>query len=124
MPGGTRSSSRRSRTCSRSWPRRRCYQLGRAVRAAIESFPSDERVAMVGSGGLSHFLIDQEIDQKFLLALRAKDAETICNLPSARLQSGTGEIRSWIAAAAAAQELDLDFLEYQACYRSPAGSGM
>jgi hypothetical protein len=103
---------------------RRCYELGRAVRAAIESFPGDERVAVVGSGGLSHFLIDQEIDRTFLQALRERDAETICNLPAVRLQSGTGEIRSWIAAAAAAQELDLEFVEYQACYRSPAGSGM
>ena len=103
---------------------RLCYQLGRAVRAAVERFPGDERVAVVGSGGLSHFLIDQEIDQKFLLALRSKDAETICNLPSTRLQSGTGELRSWIAAAAAVEELELTFLEYQACYRSPAGSGM
>ena len=103
---------------------RRCYELGRAVRAAIESFPGDERVAVVGSGGLSHFLIDEEIDQQFLRALREKDAQTICTLPSTRLQSGTGEIRSWIAAAAAAQDLELTFLEYQACYRSPAGSGM
>jgi hypothetical protein len=103
---------------------RRCYELGRAVRTAIESFPGDERVAVVGSGGLSHFLIDQEIDRTFLEALREKDAETICNLPSVRLQSGTGELRSWIAAVAAAQELNLEFLEYQACYRSPVGSGM
>ena len=103
---------------------RRCYELGRAVRAAIESFPGDERVAVVGSGGLSHFLIDEEIDQQFLRALREKDPQTICTLPSTRLQSGTGEIRSWIAAAAAAQDLELTFLEYQACYRSPAGSGM
>jgi hypothetical protein len=103
---------------------RRCYELGRAVRAAIESFPGDERVAVVGSGGLSHFLIDQEIDRTFLQALRERDADTICNLPSVRLQSGTGELRSWIAAAAAAQELNLDFVEYQACYRSPVGSGM
>jgi 3-O-methylgallate 3,4-dioxygenase len=103
---------------------RRCYELGRAVRSAIEAFPGDARVAVVGSGGLSHFLIDQEIDRAFLQALRDRDAETICNLPSVRLQSGTGEIRSWIAAAAAAQELTLEFVEYQACYRSPAGSGM
>jgi aromatic ring-opening dioxygenase catalytic subunit (LigB family) len=103
---------------------RRCYQLGRAVRAAIESFPGNQRIAVIGSGGLSHFLIDQEIDRTFLQALRERDAETICNLPSVRLQSGTGELRSWIAAAAAAQELNLAFVEYQACYRSPVGSGM
>ena len=73
---------------------------------------------------MSHFLVDEEIDQRFLQALRDKDAEAICSLPDSRLQSGTGEIRSWIAAAAAAQELDLAFVDYQACYRSEAGSGM
>ena len=103
---------------------RRCYELGRAVRAAIESWPEDQRVVVVGSGGLSHFLIDEEIDRRFLTALREKDTRAICELPNARLQSGTGEIRSWIAAAAAVEDLDLAFVEYQACYRSPAGSGM
>jgi Catalytic LigB subunit of aromatic ring-opening dioxygenase len=103
---------------------RRCYELGRAVRAAIESWPGDARVGVVGSGGLSHFLVDEEIDQRFLQAVRDKDREAICSLPEQRLQSGTGEIRSWIGAVAAAEDLDLDFVEYQACYRSPAGSGM
>jgi gallate dioxygenase len=33
---------------------RRCYQLGRALRRAIRSFPEDIKVAIVGTGGLSH----------------------------------------------------------------------
>ena len=57
-------------------------------------------------------------------AVRDNDTEAICSLPEVRLQSGTGEIRSWIAAVAAVQDLDLVFTEYQACYRSEAGSGM
>jgi len=32
----------------------RCYKLGQAVRRAIESFPQDLKVAVVGTGGLSH----------------------------------------------------------------------
>jgi hypothetical protein len=32
----------------------RCYQFGKAVREAIEEFPGDLRVAVVGSGGLWH----------------------------------------------------------------------
>jgi 2,3-dihydroxyphenylpropionate 1,2-dioxygenase len=32
----------------------RCHALGRAVRRAVESFPDDIRVAVIGSGGLSH----------------------------------------------------------------------
>ncbi len=103
---------------------RRCYELGQAVRQAIESFPGDARVAVVGSGGLSHFLVDEEIDRKVLQAIRDKDAATMKSLPATRLQSGTGEIRSWLGAVAAAEDLTLEFLEYQACYRSPAGSGM
>ncbi|GLW74656.1 2,3-dihydroxyphenylpropionate 1,2-dioxygenase [Kitasatospora phosalacinea] len=34
----------------------RCEQLGRAVREAVLAFPGDRRVAVVGSGGLSHRL--------------------------------------------------------------------
>jgi gallate dioxygenase len=32
----------------------RCYKLGRALRRAISSFPQDLKVAIVGTGGLSH----------------------------------------------------------------------
>ena len=34
----------------------RCEELGRAVRDAIGAFPDDRRVAVIGSGGLSHRL--------------------------------------------------------------------
>ena len=34
----------------------RCFALGQALRKAIESFPGDERVVVVGTGGLSHQL--------------------------------------------------------------------
>jgi len=33
---------------------KRCFQLGRALRKAILSFPEDIKVAVVGTGGLSH----------------------------------------------------------------------
>ncbi len=33
---------------------RRCFKLGRSLRKAIESFPEDIKVAIVGTGGLSH----------------------------------------------------------------------
>jgi gallate dioxygenase len=33
---------------------RRCYKLGRALRKAIQSYPEDLKVAIVGTGGLSH----------------------------------------------------------------------
>jgi gallate dioxygenase len=33
---------------------RRCFKLGRSLRKAIESYPEDLKVAIVGTGGLSH----------------------------------------------------------------------
>src|SRR3954466_1954039 len=33
---------------------KRCFKLGRALKKAIESYPEDLRVAIVGTGGLSH----------------------------------------------------------------------
>jgi gallate dioxygenase len=33
---------------------RRCYKLGKSLRKAIESYPEDLKVAVVGTGGLSH----------------------------------------------------------------------
>ena len=33
---------------------RRCYKLGQAMRRAIESYPDDLKIVVVGTGGLSH----------------------------------------------------------------------
>lgn len=40
-----------------------------------------------------------------------------------RLQAGSSEIRNWIVAASALRDLDLDWVEYVAGYRSPALTG-
>ena len=42
----------------------RCYALGQALRRAIESWDSDKRVAIAASGGLSHQLVDEPLDQQ------------------------------------------------------------
>jgi hypothetical protein len=102
---------------------KRCYELGRAVRAAIESWPNDARVAIVASGGLSHFVIDEELDHQVINALQAKNVEAIYALPRKRLNSGTSEIRNWIVTAGAVEHLDMKLIDYVPCYRSPAGTG-
>ena len=102
---------------------KRCFDLGRAVRAAIETWPNDARVAVIGSGGLSHFVIDEELDQQILKAMQAKDAEALSALPQRRLNSGTSEVRNWISTAGAVEHLDMTLIDYVPCYRSPAGTG-
>ena len=44
----------------------RCYEFGRALGEAIRSFPGNLRVGVVASGGLSHFVIDEDLDRGFL----------------------------------------------------------
>jgi hypothetical protein len=102
----------------------RCYALGQAVRRAVEAWDADKRVALVASGGLSHTIIDEEIDHMTLDAMLEKDAKAICELPADRLNLGTSEIRNWIALAGAMETEDMQLIgDYVPCYRSPAGTG-
>src|SRR6266850_2322081 len=41
---------------------RRCYEFGQALRQAVESFAGEERIGVLASGGLSHFLVDEHLD--------------------------------------------------------------
>ena len=54
---------------------RRSYQFGQIVKKAIDSWESDKRVAVFASGGMSHFVIDEEFDRKFVAALKAARQE-------------------------------------------------
>ena len=101
----------------------RCLEFGRAVGRAIESWDSSARVAVLASGGFSHFVVDEEIDQRVMKAMQNKDDEAIASLPLERLQSGTSEIRNWIATAGAVEHLTMKVNDYVPCYRSLAGTG-
>jgi 3-O-methylgallate 3,4-dioxygenase len=101
----------------------RCYQLGQAVRAAIERWPAKARVGVLGSGGLSHFAIDEELDGRIVRALRDRDRNALVTLPRELLNSGNSEIRNWIAMAGAGEHLPHAWTEYVPAYRTPAGTG-
>jgi 3-O-methylgallate 3,4-dioxygenase len=102
---------------------RRCYKLGQAIRAAVESYPGDKRVGIVGSGGLSHFVVDEALDRGFIDMMQRKDAGAIQALPREKLNSGSSEIRNWICVAGAVEHLSLEWSLYEPGYRTPAGTG-
>ncbi|MGH7117234.1 MAG: hypothetical protein ACREE9_22415, partial [Stellaceae bacterium] len=102
---------------------RRCFKLGQAIRAAVESWPGDARIGIVGSGGLSHFVVDEELDRGVIDALARKDGEALQSLPRRKLNSGSSEIRMWIAVGGAVEHLDMAWSHYVPGYRTPAGSG-
>ena len=102
---------------------KRCYALGQAVRRAVEAWGSDKRVALMASGGLSHVVIDEEIDAMTIDGLQNKKPEVLFQLPRERLWGGTSEILNWVALAGAMEDRELKYLEYVTTYRSPAATG-
>ena len=102
----------------------RCFDLGLALRELILDFPEDVRVGILASGGLSHFLVNEALDEKVVHALRSKDHAALRSLPPRLLHTGSSEIRNWITVAAAASDLDLDWIDYVPAYRSSAMTGV
>ena len=103
---------------------RRCVRLGAALKELIAAYPEDIRVGLIASGGLSHFITDEELDHAVIAAIRGKDMEALASLDPRRLKAGSSEIRNWIAVASAAADLDLSWIEYVPVYRTPALTGI
>jgi 3-O-methylgallate 3,4-dioxygenase len=101
----------------------RCFAFGQALRVAVEAFAGDLRVGVLASGGLSHFLVDEDFDRAILKAIADKDADFLRNLPRNKLNAGSSEILNWVALAGAAEHLDMNWFEYVPGYRTPAGTG-
>ncbi|MDJ0921714.1 MAG: hypothetical protein QNI84_11335 [Henriciella sp.] len=104
---------------------KRCFNFGRTVARAIKAWEPDKRVAVVGSGGMSHFVIDEDFDAKFMAAIQARDVDYLTSIDESYFQSGTSELKNWISAAGALFETELsgEIIDYQSCYRSEAGTG-
>jgi hypothetical protein len=102
---------------------RRCYALGQVVRQAIESWDSGARVAVIASGGLSHVVVDEELDQRVLAGIERDDPAALGSLTRRQLRSGTSEILNWVAAAGTLSGLRAQVIDYVPGYRTPAGTG-
>jgi len=102
---------------------KRCYDLGRNLRSAIEAWPTKARVGVLASGGLSHFVVDEELDQMALEGMKEKSVAKLSSLPREKMHSGNSEIRNWIVVTGATEHLDMELVDYVPCYRSPAGTG-
>ena len=106
-------------------PAGRCFNFGRALARAIASWPQDLKVMLVASGGMTHFVIDEEFDAAVLDAMKKGDELALARLPESMFQAGTSEIKNWIVVAGAMAEagLKMRLIDYVACYRSTAGTG-
>jgi hypothetical protein len=78
---------------------------------------------VLASGGLSHIVIDEEIDQQALSALKAKDVAGLHALPRDLLVGGTSEILNWVALDGAVGSLPMTLIDYIPGYRSRPSTG-
>ena len=122
------------RGATSSVPLARSWDLGRALRRAIEAFPGDERIALVGAGGLSHWVgvprvgdIDEGFDRWFLDRLALGEVESILDMADDEIAlagNGAHEIRSWVAVAAAAAPIPATVLAYEPIAEWITGMGV
>ena len=103
----------------------RCFKFGQAIRQAVEAWDSNARVAVIASGGLSHTVIEEELDSRILDGLKHEDATKLTDYPDARFRAGTSEIKNWIVAGGvmAGSGLQMNLVDYVPCYRTEAGNG-
>jgi 3-O-methylgallate 3,4-dioxygenase len=103
----------------------RCAELGLALLEALRNWPQPLRIALMASGGLTHFVINEEIDRQVLGAITSGDVSGITRLPETTFQSGTSEIKNWIPVVAMMSALGVPahVVDYIPCYRSLAGTG-
>lgn len=93
---------------------KRCFDLGKAIRRAVDSFPGDEKVMMLGTGGLSHQLSGEragfnnpDFDQSFMDRL-ANDPEALTRLTAGDIMREAGaegvEVIMWLTMRGALDE--------------------
>lgn len=104
---------------------KRCFDFGRAIARGIMSFPGKQRIVVGASGGMTHFVVDEEMDRRLVDAMMAGDWDALTSEPDIHFRSGTSEIKNWIVNAGMMAEagLNMELLDLVPCYRSEAGTG-
>jgi len=103
----------------------RSIQFGKALYAAIQSWESDKTVAIIASGGLSHFVCDEQLDQTFLEYFKSYDFDGLARIDNRSYQSGTSEVKLYVPVMVATSQLGfkMNLVDYVPVYRTEAGTG-
>ena len=112
---------------------RRCLAWGRLLRRAVESYPEPLRVAVLGTGGLSHSIgeatmgwIDEEFDHACIKAFENGEEQALDDfLTKALPQTGNGahEMRDWVIAHGAAGGAGFELIDYFPSPETLVGAG-
>jgi aromatic ring-opening dioxygenase catalytic subunit (LigB family) len=102
---------------------RRCLRWGAFLGEALRAYTGLERVAVLGTGGLSHDIgtpnmgaVDEDYDREFLRLLAARDAAPLVRFAQERTAAagnGAEEVRNWIVTRGVVGDAPLDVLFYE-----------
>lgn len=103
---------------------RRALQIGQSIGAAVRSWDGAERVAIFGTGGISHWVgmaqmghVNVEWDRRILDLVARGDVESLIALSDAEIlrDAGNGalEIKNWVCAMGAAGSRSAEILAYE-----------
>jgi aromatic ring-opening dioxygenase catalytic subunit (LigB family) len=102
---------------------RRCLEWGRILRNAIESYPEPLRVAILATGGLSHYIgepgmgqVDEAFDRTCIAVFEdGHEGRIASTLEQALRNTGNGgdEVRNWAIAHAAAGAGGFELVSYE-----------
>jgi OH-DDVA oxygenase/3-O-methylgallate 3,4-dioxygenase len=70
----------------------RCFALGELVFKVISEWGRDLRVAVIGSGGMTHFVINEEFDHQLIDAIQNRDAGFLKAINPSLMHDGTSEL--------------------------------
>lgn len=103
----------------------RVIDIGQAVRKVIDRSPLPLKIGIIASGGLSHQVVDEELDRSVLRGLQEGNFEELANIPRATMNRapGTPEILNWLLVGSCMRPSNMTLIGYQPCYRSAAGTG-
>ena len=103
----------------------RSIQFGKVLYEAITAWDSAAKVALIASGGLSHFVCDEQADQVFIEKFKAYDFDDLAAIDNNTYQSGTSEVKLYVPVMVAMEKLkaEMTLVDYVPCYRTEAGTG-
>ncbi len=115
-------------------PSIRAARIGASIAAAIRSWPGNERVAILGTGGLSHWVgmaqmgqVNDVWDQQIIALMEAGDLDALITMPDEEILDAAGngalEIKNHICAMSALPQSRARLIAYEAVPEWISGCG-
>lgn len=114
---------------------KRCIELGEMIRDAVAAYEGNDRVAIIGTGGLSHWVgmaemgdVNEEFDHAILDMVKRRDIDGLTGLSDDYIVKSAGngalEIRNWLVAIGAVRAYEMDLLCYEPIHPWVTGTAM